>query len=135
MAGALPSAMYRGTLLTTHGGGYNAATAAPLAAVASRARGGCVGRVAHSMDASIVPRMEREAVREGVGTWQVLHLGYTIHPVWEAMCLKTFARHSNWVKALAPLQGVNAISPTGWLALPHRPPSCSGPCAGEWELG
>ena len=56
----LPSAMYRGTgLLTTRGGGFSAATAALLAAVASRARGGCVERVAHSMDASIVPRRER----------------------------------------------------------------------------
>ena len=44
-----PTAMNRATeLLTTRGGGLSAAGTDLAAAVASHARGGCVGRVAHS---------------------------------------------------------------------------------------
>ena len=51
----LPSTMYRGTgLLSTRGGGHDAAVTGLTAAVASHARGGCVGRVAHSTHASTV---------------------------------------------------------------------------------
>ena len=57
---ALPSATDRGgRLLSTRGGGCGAATAALPAAVASRARGGRVERVAHSMHASLVSRSRR----------------------------------------------------------------------------
>ena len=56
----LPSATGRGgRLLSTRGGGCDAATAALPAAVASRARGGRVERVAYSMHASLVSRSRR----------------------------------------------------------------------------
>ena len=61
---ALPSATDRGgRLLSTRGGGCGAATAAQPAAVASRARGVRVGRVAHSVRASTSSLVAVEVVR------------------------------------------------------------------------